>query len=375
MSSFVNPPTRAMVLSLACQSVGLAANSSEPVGDPVLEPSTLRCLGAYWVIKGDDNRNAHVDVAYRKVGTQDWKAGPPLFRVEKGANKDHTIKLDKDDWLFAGSVIDIPEATEYDLRLTLVDPDGGKAEKILKAHTIAEPVDPVGGPTYNVVPGNGGGSGTAVDPFKGLQAADAAAKPGDTFLLHAGSYQGLWDVTKCGEEGKPIVYRGAGDAILEVTTKVPAGTRPSGAIVNVEGKHDVWFEHLTTQGDVNAAFALHNSYRIVIRRCHIIPMLQGIYATKNDSGKMGQFFISDNVIEGRQPWPATAGQWGKPKGNPDFIYENRGVWIGGSGNVVCYNRVHNTKDGIDTAEYGEDKKNQPDKTPLDFAAEVAVDIH
>src|ERR1035437_574563 len=125
----------AAAVALACGSVGRADNSAVPVGDPVVEPATLRRLGAYGVIKGDDNRNAHIDVAYRKAGTQEWKAGPPLFRVEKGASKDRDIKLSKDDWLFAGSIIDVPDATEYELKLSLVDPDGGKAEKSVKAHT------------------------------------------------------------------------------------------------------------------------------------------------------------------------------------------------------------------------------------------------
>src|ERR1035437_10274563 len=112
---FMRDAVLALAASLACVSVSHAGNDAQPLGDPVVEPATLKCLGAYWVIKGDDNRNAHVDVSYRKVGTQDWKPGPPLFRVEKGASKDRAIKLDKDDWLFAGSIIDVPEATEYEI--------------------------------------------------------------------------------------------------------------------------------------------------------------------------------------------------------------------------------------------------------------------
>src|SRR3712207_9525107 len=46
------------------------ANGSAPAADPVLEAPTLHCLGAYWIIRGDDNRNARVDVAYRKAGTR-----------------------------------------------------------------------------------------------------------------------------------------------------------------------------------------------------------------------------------------------------------------------------------------------------------------
>jgi len=342
-----------LAMVVACQSVCWAGNSSEPVGEPVVEPATLKCLGAYWVIKGDDNKNAKVNVAYRKVGTQVWQDGPPMFRVEKGTNKDAAIKLADDDWLFAGSVIDVAEGTQYELKLSLVDPDGGNAEKIVKAYTIAEPVAPAG-PIYHVVPGAGGGTGTKDDPFKGIAAAEKAAKPGDTFLLHAGKYQGQWMVQKSGEEGKPIVWRGAGDGETIIEMNDPE--HKAHLIDMGGGKHDVWFENITTQGTNYSNFCLHNSYRIVIRRCHLKPDWQGVYATRNNSGNMGQFFIADNIIEGRQPWPATAEEWSK-------LPENRGVWIGGRGNVVCYNRVNNCKDGIDTSE----ARSGP--------AQVAVDFH
>ena len=108
-----------------------------------------------------------------------------MFRVAKGANKDKSIKVGEDGWLFAGSVIDVAEGTEYELKLMLSDADGGKAEKVVKAHTIAEPKLAQGGATFYVVPGNGGGTGTKADPFKGIMAAEKGAKAGDLFLLHA----------------------------------------------------------------------------------------------------------------------------------------------------------------------------------------------
>jgi hypothetical protein len=238
-----------------------------------------------------------------------------------------------------------------------VDPDGGTAEKTVKAYTIAEPVFPAGGRTYHVVPGSGGGDGTQNNPFQGIQTAESAAKPKDTFLLHAGKYEGPWTVTRSGEEGKPILWRGAGEGETMIEMH---DTGNKGHLIDVSGRHDVWFERLTVRGECYSDFCLHNASRIVIRRCHIQPVLQGIYGTKNDSGRLGQLFISDNVIEGIQPWPATAEQW-------RTIPENRSIWIGGRGNVVCYNRVSRCKDGIDTAQY--------EKAPDTVPAEVAIDFH
>ena len=47
------------------------------VGDP-----TLICLGFEWRIEGDDNRNATVEVRYRKKGETAWKEALPLLRLQ-----------------------------------------------------------------------------------------------------------------------------------------------------------------------------------------------------------------------------------------------------------------------------------------------------
>src|SRR5438034_10176410 len=64
-----------------------ASNGAIPMGEPVLEPPTLRSLGVYWIVRGDENRNARVEVAYRAAGRGRWRQGPPLFRVERGAHQ------------------------------------------------------------------------------------------------------------------------------------------------------------------------------------------------------------------------------------------------------------------------------------------------
>ena len=339
-----------------------AADRSQPHADPVVEPATLRCLGVYWVIDGDANQNAHIELAYRKAAgaaapaSTEWLPGPPLFRVAKGANKDQNIKVPADGWLFAGSIIDVPEATDYDLRVRLIDPDGGDTEKILHARTIAEPVAPLNGPTHHVIPGDGGGSGTREDPFKGLSAAEKTAKAGDTFLLHAGTYSGRWTVRKSGEEGHPIVWRGAGDGDAIIQCDVPVGPEgyPPGHVIEAVAKHDVWFEALSIRGQEYSGLCMHESYRMVVRRCKFDSFLYGICAERNTSKKMGRFFIADNTLHGHQAWPVTSEQWGHHA-------ENRGIWVGGVANVICYNRIDHFKDGIDTLDGP--------------TAEYAVDIH
>ena len=255
---------------------------AKPLGEPVLEPSTIHSVGVYWIIQGDDNKNAAVALDYRKTGAAQWKPARPLFRVEKGANRlekgESLVKVPSNAWLFAGSVVLLDPDTAYELRARLSDPDGGAAECILQARTAAEPFAPAGSPQYHVIPGVGGGSGNQNDPYRGLAVAQAHANAGAIFLLHAGVYDGTFTVTRSGEPGKPIVWRGAGDgeAVLD-------GQGTDGRVIAASEAHDVWFEQL---GVRNGRWGLvaHNAARVVIRGCHFYRVKSAITATRNDHG-------------------------------------------------------------------------------------------
>jgi len=46
-----------------------------------VEHPTLLNLGFEWLIEGDANRNATVEVRFRKAGTQAWRPGLPMLRM------------------------------------------------------------------------------------------------------------------------------------------------------------------------------------------------------------------------------------------------------------------------------------------------------
>ena len=344
----------ALLILLAGISATLhAENAASPLGEPALETPTLRCLGAYWLIKGDDNRNGRVELHYRASGTAEWKRGPDLFRVERltepvykdqgGKPRAPAIAVPEGAWLFAGSAFYLQPDTAYELKLNLIDPDGGAAEKILNAHTIAEPVAAKNAPQLHVIPGSGGGDGTASNPFKGIDAAQAAAKPGDMLLLHAGTYTGQFKITKSGEEGKPIVWRGAGDGTVLIDAGHPADKiANTGAVFDLEDQHDVWFEKIAVRG-AHILFRVNGAYRVVIRRCHLYDAYFHIVGNLDPKKQMGRFFISDNEFEGGMKWPTTKEEW-------HAFPEVRAVWLGGTGNEVCYNRIQHVKDGVDMAD-------------------------
>jgi hypothetical protein len=317
-----------------------AGNASQPLAEPVLEPSTLHCVGLYWLIQGDDNKNAQVEVHFRMPG-QEWRQGMNLFRVEKGGNQlqrgQSKVHVPPEGWLFAGSLFSLEPNTEYELRLNLQDPDGGSAERILLAKTMAEPVAPPNMATLHVTVGSGGGAGSAADPFRGLQSAQKNAKPGDILLVHKGIYKGTFEVTKSGEPGRPIIWRGAGDGEVVIDAQGSAGKPPERAI-SASDVHDVWFEKLTIR-NANWGLVGHMSQRMVVRRCHFHHVQRGITAVRNTDGRLGGFFIADNTLEGPFQWSDAL--------HGAQVDECRGIELSGSGHVVCYNRVRNFKDGID----------------------------
>src|SRR3954463_10818049 len=96
-----------------------AANGVTP-GQFVIEPATLICLGFEWDLTGDDNRNATVEVSYRVSGQTTWMTGMPLLRMggERIIRAPYTVP-DR----FAGSILDLQADTEYEVRLTMKDPD------------------------------------------------------------------------------------------------------------------------------------------------------------------------------------------------------------------------------------------------------------
>ena len=104
--------------------VAHSANAVTSVGNIIVEPATLISAGFEWPIEGDANRNATAAVVYRKRGDTSWRTGLPLLRIGgervvfQGA-LDYTAPH-----MFAGSLFNLAENTEYEVRFTLSDPDG-----------------------------------------------------------------------------------------------------------------------------------------------------------------------------------------------------------------------------------------------------------
>jgi hypothetical protein len=384
----------ASVAALACGfGTGAQAPQAVTAGELVVEPPTLISLGFEWYIDGDADRDAAVAVAYRRAGTSEWRESLPLLRVQN----ERTFYVETLYYtapnMFAGSVFELDENTEYEVRFTLTDPDGvtGNGERVVNMRTRAEPEAFAGGTTYHVYPF--GYDGPKQEPaFTGLLAAyyknalggdwSRAAPPrvaaGDTILVHAGVYKDFdrfsysheirtqygtccgtpWDgtfyLTQDGTAERPIAIKAAGDG------EVVFDGDGNNVLFNVMGADHTYFEGITFRNTNTAIEAGQKSIAgasgLTVKHSKFDEV--GVAIHSDWSGSKN-FYIADNVMNGRNdptyligwfsipPWNTVEGQLEKQRMKSYYA-----VSIYGSGHVVAYNKVTNFHDGIDHATYG-----------------------
>ena len=289
------------------------------------------------MVSGDANRNSRVSLHYRPKDSE-WIEGAPLWEVGKNEHLKpkgtEGISVPEGAILFAGSILFLKPGTTYEAKLVLSDPDGGSRESILPFTTRTEPVEPANQTVLHIAPGNGGGDGSKEKPFLGWRAAQSAAKPGTTFLLHAGTYPGGITISKSGEDGKPIIWRAAGDGEVIIDSK---GTpEEKGRIISADKLRDVWFEGLTLRNGDKGITGNHST-AMVVRNCRISGVNYGINGTVDTNQRMTGWYLADNTIEGPSVWPRSKG-----------IENARGIQITGSGHEICHNRIRGFADAINT---------------------------
>ena len=355
----------------------------------VVEPPTLICLGFEWELSGDANRNASVAVEYRRQGESAWKQGMPLLRMggEQIFRAPYTVPH-----RFAGSIIDLDPDTEYEVRLTMNDPDGVSGERVQtrRLRTRGEPRAASGGRVLHVYPP--AWRGPKEEPsFTGLMAAYAGAgtgdwsvvyqkkvSPGDVILVHAGLYKGdrhnyvdplsttfdgAYLLTAKGTPERPIVIRAAGDG--EVIFDGDGAFR----LFDVMAADYHIFEGLTVRNTEVAFWAgvkdVAGAKGLTVRNCRIENV--GVGVTTQFAGSR-DFYIVDNIFLGRDDRGRMLG-WANPGlygAHPLNSYY--AVKVYGSGHVIAHNAVAFFHDGISVCTHGVPE-------PEEDLRAVAIDIY
>lgn len=388
----------AMLLSLFSlgESAGAADNRNKiKLGEFIIDHPTLINLGFEWLIQGDDNRNAQVEVSYRKQSESQWKVGLPLLRLqgERIYQSQGVFDVISPN-MFAGSILDLEPDTVYEARFVMSDPDGivgpsGKsATKTVTVRTRPEPKPYAGGRVFHVYPANY--KGTKLEPaFDAVMCAynyycgggdtvtagRPRVKPGDTILVHAGLYkyhpeyytgdrsinattpfEGTYYLTASGTPDKPIAIKAAGDG------EVIFDGNGNFNLFNVKAANYNYFEGITIRNTDIAIWAgtqfIAGSKGLSVKRCRFENVNLGIFTNYSGSS---DFYIADNYFFGRDDpkhlfgwlgnfWAQFDGVDGQKF--PPTLASYTAVRLYGPGHVVAYNYVANFHDGIDIETYG-----------------------
>lgn len=401
-------------------------------GEFIVDPPTLINLGFEWLIDGDANRNAKVDVSYRKTGDGAWKTGMPLLRLQgERVTQPNVFNLVSPN-MFAGSILDLEPDTAYEARFVLTDPDGvsGPAANATKTVTVRTRPEPMpwkgspseasakeGGKVYHVYPV--GYTGAKTEPaFTGIMCAynyycgagDTApggrprVKPGDTILVHAGTYayryeiyanqttinatttfEGTYYLTADGTPEKPIVIKAAGDG------EVVIDGRGNFNLFNVKAADHNYFEDITFRNTDIAIWAgtqfIAGSKGLTVKHCRFEQVGMGVFSNYSGSSN---FYIADSVFLGRNDsrhltgwngafWEQFNGVDGQTF--PPVMASYTAIRLYGPGHVVAHNYVADFHDGIDTEMYGmpdgSHANEGPEYPPREFwdRRPVSIDIY
>src|SRR3954447_18270631 len=117
--------TRQVIAALCLTALAGAVSANRPVaaapgdagatpGEFVVEHPTLINLGFEWHLDGDANRNASVDVSYRKQGETAWRKAMPLVRLHGEQTFQRNVFNLVTPNMFAGSILDLEPGTTYE---------------------------------------------------------------------------------------------------------------------------------------------------------------------------------------------------------------------------------------------------------------------
>ena len=359
-------------------------------GELFTEPPTLINLGFEWLIQGDENRNARVEVSYRKSGEATWQDALPMLRL----NGERIYSESRIDVItpnmFAGSVLNLDADTRYDVKFSISDPDGvvGNSERLATVSTRAEPEPYTGGREFHVYPH--GHEGEKQEPaFEGLMCAynywcagtdwATSGRPrvraGDKIIVHAGTYQynryeytndatvnrttpldGTYYLTADGTAERPIAIVAAGDG------EVIFDGNGNYALFDIRAADYTYFEDITFRNSEIGILAgtqfIAGAQGLTVKRSRFEDVGAGVFT--NYSGSRG-FYIADSHFVGRNDPNHLIGWrgelWAQFEGVDNQIFPPPmrsyvAVKLYGPGHIVAHNYIANFHDGINIETYG-----------------------
>lgn len=329
---------------------GFAQNSVSPLD--IRTDATFENISIYYSINGDDNLNSSLSVSFRENGSNNpFLQAAPAIRAYPGLIiNGTTVNFN----YHACSALLLKPGTEYELRITLSDPDGGGTVSTITATTKLFPVE-----TSNYrycISGTGGGDGSIQNPWRGLQTAADNVRSGETVLVADGIYN-PFVLNTSGSPDSPITFRAENGrkAIIDANgstycIRVGSSTNPIRHII-IDG---FLLLDADNGGSLGLGFGVQsdNGSFITMKNCKTNGCNYGFGAFQ-ENGYDGDCWIYNNEFIGNDAWQTTA----------HTNYD--GVLVCGNNNVVSYNTISYFCDGIRSSSASEGLTN----------AVYSIDVH
>jgi len=279
--------------------------------------------------EGDDNRNSDFDLTFRKTTDTNLRDGAPSSRASNDMVVDGSA-LNRN--FHAASAMFLEPATEYELNISITDADGGSIEETRIVSTKRIPNPSFVGIIRHVAPGNGGGEGSVMNPYLGLQEAADNAIPGDVFIVKDGTYASF-ELQTSGTTYDPIVFLSSSlhGAIID-------GENTDRGIITL-GVFNDSIQHIIIDGfkieNGNWGIDAQNTQYVTVRNNKFSNVRFGYYNRRENGWEHNQY-ITNNELIGIIQWPGSG------------IPSERGIDLRGNNNTVSYNYIENFGDGVST---------------------------
>jgi len=191
----------ALLVLLAAAAPAADAESAVRAGRLELYP-TFECIGLRLSYTGDANSNATAKLKYREKGSLVWRDALPPVRIR--GNR------------FAGSIFFLTPGRQFEVQVTLDDPDGAALERASGIVATRAFDFPTGGGRHWYVSTGGAddNDGTRVAPLRSIARAAEKAGAGDVVHVLPGVYRESVRVTARGNPGAYVAFRAAGSGVI-----------------------------------------------------------------------------------------------------------------------------------------------------------------
>ena len=183
--------------------------------------STYESISVYLSFQGDDNENSIAILEYREAGGP-WTQGM-VMTVDRRAVITHSSRVYtntfRDQW--RASVLGLRPGTQYDVRVTVIDPEGvggaNPAVASISTRVETDQIPSIGRSLYVSTSGSdSSGDGSSSKPWRSIQRAADAVLPGDTVHVSGGTYYENVAITRSGASDNYITFSNRGSDTVVV---------------------------------------------------------------------------------------------------------------------------------------------------------------